>query len=716
MVDYVPNVPQTSDPNWLGWSKPVERPVPDRSGEFIGKAVGEGIQGAAQLGGQAVKSYAESGAEDILAQQTQNLEIAQSLLKDQDPNKAPQDVMKAKSVAETLGSSKANGAISETYYLGQLLKYQKDLRSQFPMFRNQIDEGIRQATGVAHTANEYYQNVLKDLNSFLTNKDEYLKATQGETRQHMGSIDENGITSSEALRKSRNGEWTADQLADYNDRVQAADWKNKQIISGLNAKKAILGDIKEEAIPTAQNMTHNVVTEVQMAVAQKMGLKSASDIFDHMANPASPQEAQKLAEAYSTIGPKIDQKIDERLNDPVRDKSGNIVIDPRTGKPMSTLAQLIGPEEVQKIKKTAKEQWEAGMSFIKDGATGPLAHFANVLKAGETAFHTDMARSEAGNVMMMMKYLKEQGAPEFLQDYVRDKLKSNFLPQLNGLIEPLLAKSYFGSQAELDQASPGAKLTSLAKDVETVTKEFGKSPAAVKQIVDDVPRIMNDPTIPDSIKVAKIKYAMGNMEDMVDRSLFMRAWNKDGRPVALKTMFGGDTINEVHRLDQKYHGLNLFNQMKSTASIHVRDMIGTEVRDLAQTQQMFTEGTAPYRLKYTSDEKTGVHRFDVVPREDTKIPGGSFTGTTQSVESAKRAVERINTGISVLSDIARVDKSDPDAYIMESLKSFGYTPDGTTFPDKMMSAVKNTFGDDLSQHKRGIEMLKEKMTPKKKPE
>jgi hypothetical protein len=738
MVDLANYEPQRKEPeNFLGWSKPIQQPQGSKAGEILGSTIGKAITGAAEVEKDAVKNYSAAGAEDIMNESIDTAENIQgriqqavnqnqpgqgqgdagaqgSILPQRPGERNPPEVDKVRQVAETLQSSKANGAITPTYHYGRLLQYEKDMRTMFPFNRSDIDKGIQEATGVSHTAQEYYNSITRDINSFLTNKDKEQQDLISETRQRMGAS-VGGVTAADVINKVKANQMSHADAWKWNYEADHQKWSNTETITNLNAKEKILADIKQDAIPTAQSVAHSVVTEAQMAVAQKQGLGSFDALMARIANPTSPQQAQADAEAYATLIPKVQTEIDRRLNESPRDKAGNILIDPTTGKPFKSISQFIGPEMHNTIKETATKQLIAGQNFIQNNESGPLKHFANVLNAGETAFRTDMARTSAGNMIMMMDYLKQKGAPAFLQDFVQTQLRNGFLPQINGVFEPLIAKSYFGTQAELDKVSPGAKLSSLAKDVQTVQENVGNTPK-VRELVDDLPRAMSDPTTSPAMKVAKMEYALRNMDDGVDRSKFFRAWNRDGRPDMFKTMFSPAVVNEVKKLDQGYPGLGLFDKMESTAKVMLRDMMGSDILDLSNLEQ--TQGRqSVFKVEYDNIN----HRFDVkdlIP-ETSKLPFGFRQAVESSIKgglgSARGLVERVNKGLSVITSMSEAGgRTNPDQYIFQTLKDMGYDPSQPTLVGQMMQSIRSSFGDLESTYRKGIDKLKEQMKPTKK--
>src|SRR5258706_3269083 len=260
MVDLTSFEPRpTREDNWLGWSRAGQQPRGDQGGEIAGKAIGSALENVGKIGGDITKAYAKSGAEDILNEDTARLEgIAGSLGIDQgsllgargqadDPNKAPQEVMNAGTTIENLQSSKANGAMSNTYMDARILQFQKDTRSKFPFFRAQFDEGVREATGVAHTANEYLQKLLADINSFLTAKDTTKNAIISEAKTMLGGS-EAGWQASDIINGVEDGTLPHAQAWKLLQNMRARKYKNDQDILQFHADKSLREDNAERAV------------------------------------------------------------------------------------------------------------------------------------------------------------------------------------------------------------------------------------------------------------------------------------------------------------------------------------------------------------------------------------------------------------------------------------------------------------------------------------
>ncbi len=711
MVDLTSFEPRpTREDNWLGWSRAGQQPRGDQGGEIAGKAIGSALENVGKIGGDITKAYAKSGAEDILNEDTARLEgIAGSLGIDQgsllgtrgqadDPNKAPQEVMNAGTTIENLQSSKANGAMSNTYMDARILQFQKDTRSKFPFFRAQFDEGVREATGVAHTANEYHQKLLGDINSFLTGKDKYKDMALTEIKSRMGGSVA-GVTADVAMARVHSGEWTPDQGLQWSNKVQANEWQHTQNMNSLNEEKAVRENYSERAVPIAQNRVNAAVNELQMAAAESVGLKTTQDMLDYLAHPEqhTPQEYQKVAQAYGALHPKISREIDTRLYGPVKDSKGNIVNGP-DGKPLPALASHLKPEEIQKIRTSALQQFKDGESFITQGDFGGLSYWNRSMHIAETSMRYDLDKSSAGNYVRMAKTLKDMGADQLLAEYQKQRLSSGIIPELSSALDSIMLKSYFPDQQSLSQSSPGAKISFLQADINEMKKRYGSTPDALKVLLQDIPKVIGDPSVPDSVKIGKIQHTFDPRNVNV-----LNTWTRDDRPTAFRTMVSEPVVTAIKALSDKHPELHLWEEMKSNATIQARNLIGEDVRDLSksqfnETRDQITYDNEHYRFKYNPPPAQG-------PEEE------------RAQSAIHRMLGRINTTMQGIAAIGKTDESDPNVYILQSLRDLGYDPRGraaSIFPEALSNAIRKTYGTEESKRNKGLEKLRDAMKPETK--
>lgn len=704
MVDFVPNVPQSGEPNWLGWSKPISQPEPDKSKGMLFKTIGHALEGAAEVGGSVVKGLASSGAEDILNTQIESTEADTTLLKTQDPNNQslPQDVAKAKTIAENLGSSKANGAITQTYYLGKLLQYQKDMRSQFPMYKNQIDEGIRQATGVAHTANEYYTHLLQDLNSYLTAKDERGKQALNEAFQG-DTFGAPGVK--QAVQAYRDNPTKDNVVALENTvaNIRARDYQRKQAVGDLALNKDVLADANEQSKLVADNIANKTVNDRLGVLFDEAGIRTPADIMDAL-DPTkhSPQEMQALYEKFGTLAPRLRAEISKKFNEPQE------ITIPETGRKIrTTLSAILGPEAPGVIDRAMAGVNDVG-TWIKDGNWGAAKHYANMDAAVNQAISNDLDRTDMGFGTRLAKILKDRGAPEWLNKLTETQLQNGLAGKVGGIINTMMLKSYIPGDV-LGREAPGAKKTSFQQDVDTVVRTLGKNQPALKSMISDTASL-DDPKMPIEQKAAKVLYYFGPQNTKV-----LSAWKPEDQAGAFSIMTSEPVVKAAREADRQYPGL--WNEFKSTASTLADNAIHNQIPTLNQFQ--VREG---WKVNYVSNPGVdGFHGWVVEPPRTV-----SPVANVAARNIANQTVNRINTVVRRLVDIAKSEGRDPDAYVFQTLKNIGYENPQPgkedTLPAAMADALRNTRAKAKQNaeeeqrrqdalRKEGEQMLKEKRRP-----
>lgn len=197
MAVFNPQLPP-NDPNFLGFvGRPVEEPKANQSGKIALETIGEGISGAVALTDQTIKRVIDNDVYTSVDKERDQFTSALETIKGQlDNNTIPPAVKTAegsstgKSLLDAnaqmtdeeipegvssgvdrinrLSDAKRAGSIklNDTQYSAAVLSKAKELRAQYPTYREYIDQKISQASGLP-VANSYYQNLMLDINRQL---------------------------------------------------------------------------------------------------------------------------------------------------------------------------------------------------------------------------------------------------------------------------------------------------------------------------------------------------------------------------------------------------------------------------------------------------------------------------------------------------------------------------------------------------------------------
>lgn len=653
---------------WLGWAKATSTPEPNRAGEYLGKAIGAGIQGAAEIGHGIVQSQAESEATDILRGNINTLQgIQQDLLHPTTQDKLPPDVQQTQQKAEALVSAKANGAISPTYYYGQLDKLSKDMSAKYPMYAQAVQKGIANATGVTHTANELYQSTLRDINSFLTHKDESVNKALSEIQQNMGSGPALGAANAaDAWARVKSGQWTPEQGMAYANAIQSRKFQLGNMREELSTSEALGQNQSKMAERIFQGEANNIVANSVHAITDRFGFKNTGEMLFAIQHPEqfSSVDMNAVASAYAAEELNIRKMLEAKANEM------HTVVNPQTGKEeVWSYAQL--HTGYQNNIDTAMKTYHAGLELAKDKDVGSLAYHSRNIAAAETDATAQLLKQEGiGNAMLNLSALKKYGMPDYVNQMTQDSLKAGLVPRLQEYLDATKGRSWMTpGQAQQNGLRPA---TSMQDDIDAFVNKMGvKSPKVFNNMLEDLHGLIQPSNIvPDDQKVAKILYTFGPKNTSV-----LNTWNRNGvqpdgsvsnapdRWNVLGAMTDPRITAEVRRLDSdpRYKRFQVWDNYKSTVSNMVRTEFQKQVLDL----EAFDAGK---NVSYSTDK----HEFIYTPPQ-TAIKTGVHPGNTP----IERLLGKLNIGMHTMADIAQAEGSQPDIYAYTMMKDMGYDFSGT---------------------------------------
>ncbi len=688
---------------WLGWSKPIQTPEADKSGETLGKTIGEAIHGAAEIGHDIVESQARSGAEEILRGNINKLQDVQTDLLNP-PNKGnedvPKEVQNSQRTAEDLGSARANGAISPTYYYGQLDKLASDMRSRFPMYAQAIDKGIAQGTGVTHTANELYQSTLKDINSFLTRKDTEKNAALAEIRQNMGSGPALGAANAaDAHDKVSRGEWTPTQGLAYANAIQSRKYQLGNLKEEITTAEALGKDQSRLAERTFIGEANNLVTNSMHAMTEQFGFKNVGEMEYALQHPAqySAVDMQAVAAAYANHEQMIRKGLEAKANEMHK------VINPQTGQQEVWSYAQLHPGYQTNIDNSLKT-FHAGLDLVKDKDFGSLTYWTRMQAAAEQDVTTQMLSQDQGigPAPLVVSALKKLGMEQYVTQMTQDSMKDGMLPKLKAFIAATNGRSWMTPmQAQSNNMKPAA---SLQDDISSFVDKMGvKSPKVFNKFIDDLHGLTQPSSIvPDEQKAAKILYTFGPKNVDV-----LSTWNRNGiqpdgtvsdkpdRWTMLGAMTDPKITQEVRRLDAdpRFAKYQLWNNYKSTVST----MIRTEFQKQALDLNAFDAGK---NVIYNSDN----HEFAYLRPAEAE-----GRGVHPGNHPVERLLNKLNIGIRTMADIATAEGSHPDAYIYNMMKDMGMDIDKTRTTGGMMQSLINTHAAQQKKYEDDLNSMVEEV-------
>lgn len=706
-----------SEPNWLGWSKSITQPQPDKSGEILGKMVGTAVEETGKIASNIAEGQFQQGAEDILRGEITKLQDFQSgnsneSLVQANANELPSEVTGVQNAASTLQSARANGAISPTYYYGQLDKYASDMRSKYPMFQKQIDQGIAKATGVTHTANELYQSTMRDINSFLTKKDDIKNKLIGEALQNTGSPNAPRV-----LKGLMNGTMGNDEAIDLLHQDQAFKYGIDQQNAAIANEKARRENTAASAEATFTTLAHNHMASILVDVSKQFGL-TPSEVQDYIFHPEriKSSDMADIAQKHEAIKTQVRQRLEDLANQP------NVYYDPVQKKNVvgDSYASLM-PDKYSAVIDRTMKTLDAQTNMIKDSQIGALDYWSNQEKAlrQDTTMSLLAEKSGIAGPMMTIDALKRFGMDKAALDMVQDQLKVD-TPKVRAFVDSMRGRAFLTpEQAKVFHMKPSE---SLADDINFLYNNGMNNSEIKGKFVQDLHHI-TESDFPDAQKAALILHTFGpkNVGNL-------SAWQRNGvqpdgsvssapdRWNILGAMTDPQITKEVRRLDAdpRFAKLQLWDNYKSTTNTMIRTEFQKQILDLNTYD-------AAHNVIYDSDK----HEFRYVGisglgQTSTGAATAPRTGIRGENHPVQKLLDKLNVGLHTMADIATAEGRNPDAVIYDTMKDMGYKWEDNpkTTGSGMMNSIismhaadKKKYDDQLNKMIEDVKGLGKKKNP-----
>lgn len=659
MAIFNPDVPnaRVSDPNWTN----VSRPISDVNGSFIpDKSTATAIGATSDILTSATKAVdfdiKESAKKDVQQgvdnlrdaytdslKAIRNVQLASadaSLLPDSTAPAAPQGLENGIARAKTIGTAMAqNGAkINDTLYTGALNSLAKQLRSQYPGYRDYIDEQIQSVSGV-NPANAFMKNLMEDINRSQENNKTEMNATMSTLRSNAdnGFHDGAGVKASDIYSLVKAGVLTPDK---------AMSW--------LNSAKSIQYDTKMKAD----------------ARASRLG--DEADAVTSATKDLSSTAAKTIAHNWTTMTLGKGTDTAEGLFNFIQQNQGNQGV-------MDERSQAIGQQLVALRNQTAKQLMaqanEGGANSLvaklggdpnkaKAVIDGQLATFDMAIQA---VFHKDWGAAyshmnfnkaisqDSTNILYnatdedVRKYNRMVGAinnisPQFGLQFFKDSLLGPV---------PKAEKEFLkNTKMELltQPDAPTGKLTSIQGALNDAKSRGVRSPKTYDEMINTV----NDIGNPRLGLEHRLNLAEAFFNNTANAGLLAdKNFKKDYYDETLKREIPGKYV--VFRKltsDNVASGINELAKTNPEIKTKYQTMLSREfgeqlfsreLRDLGEVNERNMTYNTPYKIKFSDDAKRPPH-FEVVNPDGTPMTMGQAI----MMEAPVRSLNRLNEGMSSL--------------------------------------------------------------------
>lgn len=638
----------------------------------------------AETGAEAAVTFIKKGINDkvwndvtnIRDPYTQSLDDAKTVLgasglplniltgKTEELPNALQDIPKS---LEVLKDARESGKLPETPYLARLLSGAKSLRSQYPEFRDYIDQQYEKITGV-NPANAYIKSVLGDINDFLTKANSQQEKDENTLRQNWKWLGEDYI-------KYRNGDPNITKEFLFKKIATSEKLENDLKLKN-QARQDIEGDVKlsqESAQRDAGAYATGIANQVFNEALDSQGLNPAkvrSIIGDHLSG-------FKLISGDTAIqhGMYIQSKQSE-----AEAKIWTRWSQPGEGADKRSMIEKMGsPEKAQAILKNSMTLFEGTSKMIFDEKMG-IAHSmklrSDAIVNGETySIYTDPSmKGQAVKIAAVSKAMGPEGA-KWLDTWMAGNIQKIIGGELHDYLNT--------TGLDLSQDPKVNQAISLKAAVELAQKN-GITSKPFYQRLTELPQELANPKLAPEIK----EIWVNNMYDPVANKGVIskfeaphmevengRLVSKPGYYEVYGKLFSPEISKSVKELDEKKPGT--WAKYKTQAENSFKeDLVGKELLDLNTIQK-----DSSVILTYSAKD----HRFDLEP---AGFQNPLFGRENRRYLNDPR-INRINSAINTLSNVYRQDSS-PDEVNSQLLQVFtasGLVPAKGSMLESMFKSV-----------------------------
>ena len=610
MTVFNPQGPDVQVPEWTNVSKPISEYKGDTS-------TGIALNSAADVLTSVVKvtdnAFRESIKKDVTEGvdklrdgftdaliNVRNQQMAQadpSLLPQQPTQQPPQQLQSGLERVKQMGTAMAQSGskINDTLYTGSLNALAKQLRNQYPGYRDYIDEQIQSVSGV-NPANAFYKNLMEDINrNSEANKTE-TNATLSMLRDltKEGFRDKDNVQAAQVYEAFRAGRIDVNQVNKWVSSAKSVEWNRAQrsadrkdriesdADAAVSAQKDLSKDTAEGIAHSWQTMTIGKNTDTMAKLATFIQQNAGnSNVMDERSQ-AIGQQMQALRNAA------FKQAFDHA----------------NEGGSNSLVAKLGGdPEKAKKVIEGQFAVWDNAIQAVynKDwGAAYSHMNFNKAIAADSTNLLYNAPQEDVRKYNRMVgaiNTISPQAASEFFK---------------NSLISPVpMNQKEFLKNLKMEVITqPGKEvgsLTSIDSAIQTVKSKAGVSPQTNSELINTVQEI-NNPKFAEEhrVNVARAFFDPQQNGKLLRDENFKKDYYD---PATRRTVPGKYAVFTRLSADSVAQGISELNRNHPELVPMYRDtmsrnfgeqLFSREIRDLGQANEGVT-ATSPFKIKFVND-------------------------------------------------------------------------------------------------------------------
>ncbi len=691
MASFDPTVPSVPIPDWTRVSRPIQQPESDKStGIALGTAA-TGIEEAAKLYDTSEKSFLREKVDtgvnklrDDYINAYQGIKNAQNVIPDQEQTLAeaqqsqvPGGLQAGLDRAKAIGASQIQGGhLNDTLYTMNLNSLAKQMRAQYPGYRDYIDEQIKTVSGV-DPANAVMRNLLEDINRNAGNaKSEHDKITTMVRDAVKQGIPNANVAA--ALWDA--GKLSPSQVYSYIYKYSSREYERQQEMSDRTNEQGRLSDIQTKTeqsfakIVASDTMAALDITHIAGGTQTAQGLVDTITKANSEGAKVDPVKLEQGLMGLTALRANVVANAIRKANEP--DANGQ------------TTMGLIGEQKVMSHITAQVKPLDEYIKYIGDEKLG-FAH---------TASRVTQSIDEKNNLNLyndpkVGTQLQALGALyKIAPNWGDAMLKQGLLNNLDKDLIPIMQGKLANAASQIDPLHPA----SLKEDIQQA-KKANVDPKT--RLIDNylmVPKILADPKAPDDVKLNVAKYAFAPNNWGVMDEIKMDYTNQKGQYVpgkysAFDRMLSTDIIDSMYKLKQQGgDGRIAWDNMKKWGENEFPILFREDLNNMTSTFQAYKQfqerSAANATLKPTAAEAAVAGRggnFDIHWDNDRnqflELPNPS---RNPHIDNMNKYIRRVDGALAQLSNIQDKDGGNTSRYILEVLNNADPATQSITEPMK----------------------------------
>lgn len=715
MAVFNPQVPNPSDPDYLRASKGISNIETDKSSAIAIKGIGDlfesGIKATDQVISMNVEdeAYKASKAEqdkhrqemDVMGEIVEGKKPLNILDQGADPNATPpKGISDFEKRVATMSNARDNGKLTETKYLGDLVKLGKEFNTRYPGYRDVIKTAMHKATGIDNVDEAYIKSRMGDINSSLTAIKGEKDKQEAFVRQHMD--DTPGLpTVADSWRRGESDFGSVEKF------VNTFHGRRAQLtVSALERAEREGGrkDAGELASEDLVNNGYNIANSHLSSATVSLGVGTPQKVTDVLRRAStgdlniSPETAEGMAGLMASTKEQAHASIIKWANENKRPGSDKTYAQELGPTALSTQASSIVDSTIKPV-----------LDLITNKEYGEATRTARAIDAinNSTTLYLTNKGDHIARYLRLSAAFRKQGGEQFAGELA----KRGIMDGLPGEIKTLMDE-----KSALWATQPKFSTTGNPNDVATVKETLDdldmkglgteKTHAAVWNMVD----VASDPKTNDQTRDGYLRAIFSPKGQGVLSRYAVDGQDKDGNPITgryymFRRLTDTDMVNAVWKSspDIKKQYLDFVGTSLT------KDLIGKDLQDMSAFSKnpgvnvfFNTESRVPFFET----------RFEKRPDQGAFAPDVN----TSQAKFLKGFTDRINTILPSLTYIYEKTGADPATELLKTFMNTGIdVTDVKGLPNAIVESIANNkkAAEEVSPegNKKKFQSIQEKYNP-----